>query len=118
MGLSVEKKLARALALAGNTYTLDDILFEISEGRMQSFVQGDTWVVTQFVDYPRKRYLEIVLAVGAIQDIRDRLPQIEDFAKQHLAEGLRVFGRPGWARQFEIDRHGWVETTRLYVKEF
>lgn len=118
MALSVEQKLRKALAYAGNTYTLDDILHEIREGAMQSFVKGDTWIVTQFADYPRKRYLEIVFAVGEIQDVKDMLPDLEDFAKLNLADGLRVFGRPGWARQFEIDKAGWVETTRLYVKEF
>lgn len=118
MALSVKEKLRKALAIAGDTYTLDDILIEIQEGRMQSFVEGESWAVTQIVDFPRKRYLEIVFAVGNLDELKAIYPRIEAFAKDNLADGMRAFGRAGWIRQFEIDKHGWSETTRVYVREF
>lgn len=118
MALSVKKKLRKALAVAGDTYTFEDILNEINEGRMQSFAEGESWVVTQIVDFPRKRYLEIVFAVGDLPDLKAIYPTLEDFARTNLCDGMRAFGRPGWMRQFEIDTVGWVETTRTYVKEF
>lgn len=118
MGLSVKQKLNKALAVAGDTYTFEDILHEINEGHMQSFVEGESWVVTQIVDFPRKRYLEIVFAVGNLDELRVIYPLLEQFAGEIQADGLRAFGRPGWMRQFEIDKHGWVETTRVYVREF
>lgn len=118
MGLSVKDKLRKALAIAGNTYTLDDILHEISEGRMQSFAEGESWAVTQIVDFPRKRYVEIVFAVGHLDELKTIYPRIEQFAREIQADGLRAFGRPGWMKQFQIDKHGWSETTRVYVREF
>jgi hypothetical protein len=118
MGLSVKKKLRKALAVAGDTYTLEDLLHEINEGTMQSFAESESWVVTQIVDFPRKRYLEIVFAIGNLADLKKIYPRLEAFARDNLCDGLRAFGRPGWMRQFEIDRAGWVETTRTYVKEF
>ncbi len=118
MGLSVKKKLRKALAIAGDTYTFEDILNEINEGHMQSFADGESWVVTQIVDFPRKRYLEIIFAVGDLQDLKEMYPRLEEFARANLCDGMRAFGRPGWMRQFEIDKVGWVETTRTYVKEF
>ena len=118
MGLSVKQKLRKALAIAGDTYTLDDILAEINEGRMQSFVEGESWAVTQIVDFPRKRYVEIVFAVGDLSELKAIYPRIEQFAREIQADGLRAFGRPGWMRQFNIDNYGWSETTRVYVREF
>lgn len=118
MALSVKDKLQRALALAGNTYTLEDILIEINEGRMQSFAEGESWAVTQIVDFPRKRYVEIVFAVGNLDELKAIYPRIEAFAKDNLADGMRAFGRPGWMRQFNIEKHGWSETTRVYLREF
>lgn len=118
MALSVKQKLHKALAIAGDTYTLDDILTEINEGRMQSFVEGESWVVTQVVDFPRKRYLEIVFAIGNLDELKAIYPRLDEYAKSIMADGLRAFGRAGWMRQFEIDKHGWVETTRVYVREF
>jgi hypothetical protein len=85
---------------------------------MQSFVEGESWVVTQIVDFPRKRYLEIVFAVGNLDELKAIYPKLELFAREIQADGLRAMGRPGWMRQFEIDKHGWVETTRVYVREF
>lgn len=118
MALSVKQKLRKALAVAGHTYTLEDILHEISEGHMQSFVDGESWVVTQIVSFPRKQYVEIVFAVGNLDELKRIYPLLERFAREIGADGLRAFGRPGWMRQFEIDKHGWVETTRVYVREF
>ena len=118
MGLSVKQKFRKAMAVAGDTYTLEDILHEINEGTMQSFAEGESWVVTQIVDFPRKRYLEIVFAVGDLADLNAIYPRLEVFARDNLCDGMRAFGRKGWMRQFEIDRAGWVETTRTYVKEF
>jgi len=45
-------------------------------------------------------------------------PRVEAFARDNLCDAMRILGRPGWMRQFEIDTVGWVETTRTYVKEF
>lgn len=118
MALSVKKKLRKALAVAGDTYTFEDILHEIQAGNMQSFAEGESWVVTQIVDFPQKRYLEIVFAVGNLDELKAIYPLLEDFARSNLCDGLRAFGRKGWMRQFEIDKAGWVETTRTYVKEF
>lgn len=118
MALSVKDKLRKALKVAGDTYTLEDILIEINEGRMQSFVEGESWAVTQIVDFPRKRYLEIVFAIGNIDELKVIYPQVERYAREIAADGMRAFGRPGWMKQFQIEKHGWSETTRVYVREF
>lgn len=118
MALTVQDKLRKALAIAGDAYALEDILAAINEGQMQSFVEGESWVVTQIVDFPRKRYLEIVFAIGNLPELKLIYPRLEIYAREIAADGLRAFGRPGWMKQFEIDKHGWVETTRVYVREF
>ena len=56
------RHLARALERMGAVYTVSDILAAIAEGRMQSFTDGDSWAITQVVDYPRARMLDVLVA--------------------------------------------------------
>ena len=53
----------------GGLYTLNDILTAIAEGRMQSFVEGNSWVITQVMSFPRAKVLEVFAAVGDLDDL-------------------------------------------------
>ena len=60
----IEDRLAqveKALDRMGNTHSLPDILALIEDGAMQSFAMGPTWAITQILDFPRKRVLEIFM---------------------------------------------------------
>ena len=52
----------------GGFYTLNDILTSIAEGKMQSFMEGDSWAVTKIVNFPRARLLEIMVALGNLDE--------------------------------------------------
>ena len=45
------RKLARVLDRMGGLYTLNDILTMIAKGQMQSFVEGESWAVTQICQF-------------------------------------------------------------------
>jgi hypothetical protein len=111
------RKLQRALDAQGGLWTLTDILERISDGRMQSFVHNNSWIVTQISVFPRRRLLEIVAAVGDLRDCRILHRRVLAFANEMNVDLVAAYGRRGWAR--DADRNGWkIKTTSyLYHKE-
>lgn len=96
--ISMEEKLAKALSYQGGLYTLKDIMERLEDGRMQSFAEGDTWVITQIVDYPQKTALNIFLVVGNLDEAIKAEERIVAFAKEINADLITAFGRPGWKK--------------------
>lgn len=110
-----EQKLERALEMMGKTHTIADIREAISLGTMQSFVEGDSWAITQICLTPRKRIMEIILVVGEQADL-DRLYQrVISFAKETQCSLIRTVGRLGWKPQ--ADKHGWKIGASVYLME-
>jgi len=97
----------------GGFYTVEDILQLIQEGKMQSFAKGDTWVVTQVNEFPRKKVLDIVFVVGDMEDLHELEPQLEAFKQEIGAEMMTSMGRMGWLRKaFK----GWEARSINFVK--
>ena len=107
------RKLERALDYQGGLFALSDILERISNGTMQSWVEGNSWAVTQISVYPRRRMLEIVAAVGDLGDCRILHGRILKFANEMNVDLVAAYGRRGWAR--DADRNGWKVRTISYL---
>jgi hypothetical protein len=107
------RKLARVLDVMGGLYTLNDILTAIAEGRMQSFVEGESWVVTQVCQFPRQKVLEVFAAVGDLDDLRILHDRIIAFAAEIGAGVIRAYGRKGWLA--DAAREGWKVKARYFV---
>ena len=104
---AMKKKFDRMLEQAGGLYTINDIEELIENGKMQSFVQGDTWIVTQVNEFPRRKVLEIVFVVGFISDAIQALPQMYEFATKigaslimasNARDGWWTYAQPGWKK--------------------
>jgi hypothetical protein len=110
-------RLARALDRMGGAYAVQDILTAIAEGRMQSFAENDSWAVTQVVDYPRTRMLDILVALGDLEECRKLHDKVLQYARDHDIGLVQAYGRRGWIG--DAISHGWkVRTTSyLYQKE-
>lgn len=102
---ALKKRLERALRVGGGTHTPADISAEVAAGRMQAWVRNDSLVVTEIVHYPRVAVANIVIAVGALEDVMALQPDIEEFARQQGCNALRMVGRKGWAAV--LPKHGW-----------
>lgn len=107
------QKLARVLDRMGGLYTLNDILTAIGEGRMQSFVVGDSWAVTQLNAYPRARTLQIVAMVGDLADVDQLHAKILQYADEANAGLVSAYGRLGWIA--EARRLGWRLKAKSYL---
>jgi len=98
---------------------LSDILTAIAEGRMQSFVEGNSWAITKIADFPRARQLELIAYVGDLTDVDALHAKILAYADEVNAGLLSTYGRLGWLREGSYRRLGWRLRSRnqLYVKE-
>ncbi|HEY1878302.1 MAG TPA: hypothetical protein VGG68_00065 [Caulobacteraceae bacterium] len=107
------KKLARVLDRMGDIYALDDILARLGDGRMQSFARGNSFAVTEVASFPRRKVLDILLAVGDLDDCVRLHDDIVDFADAQSASLVRAYGRRGWM-PWMADR-GWRCLTKNFV---
>lgn len=108
-------KVNRALEGMGNTHTFEDILALIESGAMQSFASDNTWAVTQILDFPRKRVMEIFLVVGDMADAEKLHDEVLAYARGVGCQVVRCFGRDGWAKHARV--HGWIEGQRVFLME-
>lgn len=108
-------QVEEALRLMGDTHAFQDILALIEDGFMQSFAVGETWAITQILDFPKKRICEIFLLAGDLGHIDEVLEQVTDYARMKGCYLLRGYGRPGWAHYARP--RGWTDDTHIYMKE-
>lgn len=108
-------KMSRALREGGGTHTLQDLLDEIKAGTKQSFAYGSTWAITQVLDFPRKRVLELFMVVGVGCELAILEEQIVKFAKEVGADFIRTQGRKGWKHRAK--EMGWKHSHNIFIKE-
>jgi len=111
----LQRRLERALAIAGNTHTLADIKDALDRREMQAWVKGDSFAITSVHQAPRKKILNVFLAVGELEDVLSLEPQIEDFARSEGCDFIEAIARPGWRRS--AARRGWKSKQEIYRKE-
>jgi hypothetical protein len=107
------KKMSRVLDRMGGSYLLDDVLTAIHDGKMQSFVSNNSWLITQVLDHPRARELRIFAIVGDLADIDSLQDQIFVYANEVGAGLVSAFGRFGWTPHAR--KRGWRIKARNYV---
>src|SRR5262249_31839664 len=99
----------------GDLYSFEDIIPHISDGRMQSFAFGDSWIVTQVGECPRRRTLDMVFAYGDADELESALGDAENFAKGIGASLMTTTGRFGW--RVRAEKHGFKRYAASYMKE-
>ena len=107
------RKLARLLERMGDVFTVSDILAAIAEGKMQSFAEGDSWAITQVIQFPRARMLEILVAIGDLDECRILHDRILQYAKDNDISLIQAYGRRGWLG--DARSHGWKVRTTSYL---
>lgn len=107
------RHLARTLDRMGGVYLVQDILTAIGEGKMQSFAEGDSWAVTQIADFPRARLLEVMVALGDLQQCRILHDRILQYAREHDIGLVQAYGRRGWIE--DATSRGWKVRTTSYL---
>jgi len=108
------RRMDKALRLGGNLYTMEDIDKQLFTGDMQSHAVEDTWVITQVHEYPHKRAVNILFAVGNIDGALAAEEHVELWAKNIKAKLLTATGRDGW---WNFRTPGWNKAGIHYMKD-
>jgi hypothetical protein len=99
------RRLARALRVGGSVYGPQDILKAVEEGRMQSWTKNESLVVTELMTFPQASALNVVLAVGELDDVMSLQQDIKEFGRAQGAKVMRMEGREGWGAV--LPEYGW-----------
>lgn len=106
-------ELDRVLEKFGGFWSVEDILDNIEKGTMQSFAEGDTWVITQVFDFPRKKVLDITLVYGDLAEARELESKVEEYGRSIGAELITATGRLGWTKELHGD---WKILGAVYIR--
>jgi len=95
------RRFEKALAQAGNTHTIADVMQRIEQNRACCWTNGDSVVVTEVLVYPRLRAVNYWVVSGQLQECAALQPDIDAWA---ISEGCGIAtatGRMGWLRLSE-----------------
>lgn len=103
--------IQKVLDRGDHEWTADDILEDINQSNKQLWsFEGDEILavaVTQISKYPKKKYCEFVMAASSrpmgAQFWRDMRDLIIPWAKQHGCTAIKITGRKGWGRVFQME---------------
>lgn len=85
---------------------IEDVERRLGEGTYMLWTGAECALVTQIMNYPSKRVMEVVHGGGSKREIIERLgPVMEDFAVKQGCDSMAVIGRRGWLREGE--KAGW-----------
>lgn len=105
--------MEKALRLGGDTHSVADVIAALNEGRMQAFWSDNATVITQIVQHPRKRELNVFLAFGDLDEVMAMQPRVSEFGRKHGCDFMVMSGRFGW--QKVLPNHGWRRVGVTYA---
>lgn len=104
------------LERCGGLYTFSDILDCIRSGKMQSHSVGESMCVTEVIDTPRKRVVNVILVVGHLREMPALDLRVTEWAKNEVQANIIIgHGRNGW-QDFGKER-GWRNVSAVYMKD-
>jgi hypothetical protein len=92
------RRFERALALAGNTHTISDVMDKVRENRAQCWPNGDSVTITEILVYPRLKACNYWLSCGNLRECLDLEPTINAWAIEQGCAIATITGRMGWLR--------------------
>lgn len=87
-----------ALALSGGTHLFQDVVECVKLGTMQLWNAPKGCMVTEILEYPRKKVLHIFLAGGDLGQIKDFSDSAIYFGKLNGCTAMTLAGRRGWVK--------------------
>jgi len=107
------RRFDRVLERMGGLYDFDDVVERVRDGRMMSFVEGNSWALAQVQQFPKRRILEILIATGELKDARTLHDQVLKFADDEHCDVMTAVGRLGFLP--DASRRGWRVKARAFV---
>ena len=102
--------IASALPYTNGTHTIEDVCLAILAGKLKLWTSYHSCIVSEFVQYPRKKYLHYFLIAGNMNEIIAMQSKIIEFAHNNKCDAISGLGRPGWEKITK--RLGWQTHNR------
>lgn len=110
----LEKKISRALDIAGNTHTLSDLKDKVKIGKLRAFHDDDAIILVEVLQYPRCRAVNFFIAAGDLQQVLSLEWTVCEWARANGCDRAYIAGRKGWERTL-TDRN-WHPAFRVLEK--
>ena len=104
-----------ALEYTGGTHDIIDIYEGLYKGTMQLWPAEKSCLVTEIINYPKMKVLNIFLGGGDLTEILSMHEDVIRWAKDQNCTALNMTGRFGWTKP--LAKHGWKPMHSSYVKE-
>lgn len=94
-----DRLLRKGLRFGKKTHSVADIRKCLENGTMQAVFNDDACIITQIVDYPQKRVMDVFMCVGDnLNAVKALKGDLMDLAKKHEVALGRAFVRGGLVR--------------------
>jgi hypothetical protein len=103
----VLRKLQKGLALPWVDKDFEGVKADLRAGNLQAFWNDRALVLTEICVSPRRRFLNIYMAAGRMEDVFALQPQMVQFARENGLSECQGLMRPGWAKS--LKKRGWVK---------
>lgn len=107
--------IKKALRIGGGTHELEDILVGIRQNVFQLFSADSAIVVTEILQSPRKKILNVFLVAGDFESIMGLTPKVDEFAKSEGCSFMITTGRFGLIRR--LPKFGWNPAYVTFKRE-
>ena len=96
----LEEHIIRALKHQ-DMYNLTDIKEKIGQGMFHIWPAKNSVMITEFVEYPRVKVMNLLFCGGDYKELEAMLPSLEQFAKHFGCKRIYGGGRKGWLRKIK-----------------
>ena len=88
-------------AIIADRQSIDDVRELVESGKAQFWYDITAAVVTEILQFPRKRVLHCWLAAGDYDGIRRIEARVIPWAKESGCDEMQIVGRMGWRRRLK-----------------
>lgn len=99
-----QTQIEDALKYADDSHSFADIKAAVERGELQFWPGVHSVIITEVVEFPRYKALNLFLAGGKLWELDAMLPEVEKFAEVVGADRITLNGRKGWTRSFVAQR--------------
>lgn len=104
-----------ALVYANGSHTFEDVRAAVAAGRMQFWPGVKSVIITEILENPRYKALNLFLAGGNLAELERMTPLVLDWGRDQGCSRAMFLGRSGWERTF-LTRTGWTKTPMVVLE--
>ena len=109
------ERIEKALHYAGDYHAWPDVQEGLMAGKYQIFDSDDGACVTEIIQLPRGRYLNVWIVGGRLPGVMELVPAMIRAARDNDCRQLVAFGRRGWKKV--LPEYGWKEIGVVFAKD-